>query len=68
MILEIMNPRTSKEIFNFLVKVWPAMVVFHEISHYPEYATEEMLRRLMRIRKLTETFLYDITKRKNKEI
>lgn len=60
--LESINPKTSEEIFNFLVKIWPAYVVFQEISNYPEYATEEMFRRLERIRKDTESFGYDLFK------
>ncbi|HDZ61239.1 MAG TPA: hypothetical protein ENH46_06025 [Candidatus Pacearchaeota archaeon] len=54
--------KTKKDIFEIIVMSWPALVVFEEISNYPEYADEIMLRRLIRVRKTTESFIYDISK------
>jgi len=59
--------RLSKEtfshegIFEIIVKCWPALTIFHEISNYPEYANKSMLRRLFKIRKSTESFIYELS-------
>lgn len=60
-IVEKFKPVTDEEIFTFLVKVWPAFVIFEEISNYPEYTNDDMLRRLYRIRETTESYAYKIT-------
>lgn len=52
---------TVGEVFNLTVKIWPAITIFHEISNYPEWATESMLRRLIRIRTSTEAFSYKLS-------
>ncbi|MDP2947306.1 MAG: hypothetical protein Q8N88_04260 [Nanoarchaeota archaeon] len=45
--------------FEILVKIWPALSIFDEISKYPEdFANEYILRRLIRIRKSTQNFYY----------
>ena len=57
------NPTTDKEIQDLQIKIWPALTIFDEISKYPEWATESMLRRLIRIRQNTEAFTYDLAKK-----
>ena len=61
-LIEFSKETSSHErIFEIMVKCWPALTIFHEISNYPEYANESMLRRLIRIRKSTEPFIYDLS-------
>jgi hypothetical protein len=57
-----------EEIFNLMVALWARGAIFHELSNCPEYANDSMLRRLFRIRKSTESFSYDFSKKLNKEI
>lgn len=54
------DAKTDKEIYELIVKCWPSFVIFDIISKYPEYASETMMRRLMRVRKATESFAYEI--------
>ena len=54
------DAETDDEIYEIVVKCWPSLTIFDEISKYPEYASESMLRRLIRIRKATESFSYEI--------
>jgi len=54
---------SDEKIFEFMVKCWPALVIFEELSNYPEYATDSMLRRLIRVRKNTESFSYELSKK-----
>ncbi len=56
-------PNTEKEVFDISTKIWPALTIFHEISNYPGWATESMLRRLIRIRIATEAFSYQLSKK-----
>jgi len=56
---------SSEEIFKIMIESWPALTIFHEISNYPEYANEDMLRRLERVRKTTEDFSYNLSNRLN---
>ena len=56
-------PNTEKDVFDLSVKIWPALTIFHEISNYPDWATESMLRRLIRIRATTEAFSYQLSKK-----
>ncbi len=51
---------TNEEIFESLVKLWPAFTIFDELSKYPEFGNYYMIRRLIRIREFTESFSYDI--------
>jgi len=53
----------KENLFNISVKCWPALNIFDVISRYPEYATETMLTRLMRVRKTTESFHYELAKK-----
>ena len=62
------NFNSDDEIFVFLTKIGPASTLFYDISNYPEFATDNMIRRLIRVRKTTESFVYDVIKNiKNKE-
>ena len=56
---------SEQELFKIYVKCWPAWTIFDEISKYPELATPLMLTRLIRLRKTTEAFSYDLSKRLN---
>ena len=60
---EFENVKNNDEFYNLSVKCWPALSIFDEISKYPEFATPLMIRRLMRIRKTTESFFYDLEKK-----
>jgi hypothetical protein len=42
-----------------LIKAWPIFTIFDEIDNYPELATHNMLRRLMRLRTSTHEFFYN---------
>lgn len=54
---------SNEKIFELMVKCWPALVIFEELSNYPEYGTDFMIRRLIRVRKSTESFIYELSKR-----
>ncbi len=54
---------SDTEIFNLIIECWPALTIFDEISKYPELAEENMIRRLLKVRKATESFQYSISKR-----
>jgi len=43
-----------------IIKAWPMLTIFDEIDNYPELATPNMLRRLMRLRISTHNFFYDL--------
>ena len=60
---EVVIVKNNEKIYNLSVKCWPALSIFDEISKYPEFATPLMIRRLMRIRKTTESFFYDLEKK-----
>lgn len=53
------------DIFEISVKCWSSLTIFDLISKYPEYATENMLRRLIRLRQTTESFHYNLSKKVN---
>jgi len=65
LIEESKKAETKEEIFNLMVKFWPALAIFHEISNCPEYANEKMLERLFKIRKATESLNYHLSKKIN---
>lgn len=48
----------EEEIFELYVKMWPAFIIFDELSKYPELGTDDMIRRLVRIRKTIEDFSF----------
>lgn len=58
---------SNNEIYNILVKSFPAYTIFDEISKYPEIASEDIIRRLERVRKNTEAFSYDLIKKVNSD-
>jgi len=61
---EAARASTNVELQDIFVRVWPALVVFDEISKYPEWdESGNMLRRLERVRKTTEAFSYDLAKK-----
>lgn len=51
---------SNDEIYYILVKLWPAFTIFDELSKYPEFGNDYMLRRIERIRKTTESFSYEL--------
>lgn len=60
---------SEDEIFEFLVKIGPASTLFDELSKYPEFGTDNMMRRLFRVRKTTQHFIYSVEKKiKNREL
>jgi hypothetical protein len=60
------SANTDSKIFELMVAIWPALTIFHEISNYPGYANDSMLRRLIRLRKTTEDFSYRLSERMKK--
>jgi len=62
-LMEFENAKSKQEVFFLLVKLWPALAIFHAVSNYPEYGNDSMLRRLNRIRKTTESFSYELSSR-----
>lgn len=52
--------KSEEEIYNLIVKCWPSFTIFDEVSKYPEFVSDAMMRRLMRVRKSTESFSYEI--------
>ena len=67
LIKEAGNIESDEDIFKITVKCWPAFTIFDEISKYPEWATDSMLRRLIRIRTTTETFSYELAGKVKKQ-
>jgi len=55
--------KSNEEIYNLSVKSWPTLTIFDEVSKYPEYATDPMLLRLIRVRKETEAFPYELSRK-----
>ena len=45
------------------IQCMPILTIFDEISKYPEWATEDMLRRLIRIRENYHEFIYKLGKK-----
>tara|TARA_Y100000310_G_scaffold185141_1_gene185228 strand:+ start:276 stop:848 length:573 start_codon:yes stop_codon:yes gene_type:complete len=58
---------SHNELFNINIKCWPAWTIFDYISKYPEIASEDIVRRLIRVRKTTEAFSYELSERLNHE-
>ena len=54
-----MSTNTNEEIYNLYVKIFPALT----ISKYPEIVNGDILRRLIRVRKTTDVFVYDLIER-----
>lgn len=60
---QIDTVNSNKEIYKLIVKMWPVLTIFDEISKYPEIASQTILNRLMRIRKNTESLSYELSKK-----
>tara|TARA_Y100000310_G_C20273525_1_gene619170 strand:+ start:114 stop:611 length:498 start_codon:yes stop_codon:yes gene_type:complete len=60
---QINNVNSNKEIYNLMVKMWPALTIFDQISKSPDLASQTILNRLIRIRKNTESLSYDLMKK-----
>ena len=56
---------TNEDIYRLLVKCFPALMIFDQISKYPEITSDNIIRRLERVRKNTESFSYDLIKKVN---
>ena len=54
---------SDKEIHNLMAKMWPALTIFDEISKYPEIASQDILNKLLEIRKGTEALQYQLSKK-----
>lgn len=52
------NSDLEEEIFELYKKMWPAFIIFDELSKYPELGTDGMIRRLVRIRKTIQDFSF----------
>jgi len=63
LIREAGSIESDEDIFKITVGCWPTLTIFDEISKYPEWATDSMLRRLIRVRTTTETFSYELAKK-----
>jgi hypothetical protein len=64
-LIDELNEATLEEkIGEIIVKCWPMMTIFHEISLYPDFVSPEDLERLVRLRQNTESFFYDIEKKR----
>jgi len=62
---QINQVKSNNEIYNLIVKMWPALTIFEEISKYSEIASQRILNRLIRIRKSTEALSYELSKKIN---
>lgn len=63
LISEVDDVESEDDIFRISVQCWPALTFFDVISKYPDMATEDMVRRLIRIRQTTESFHYELSKK-----
>ena len=62
LIEEAKGPMSLQEVRNISVSAWPIICIFDQISKYPEWdETGNMIRRLERVRKTTESFHYDLS-------
>lgn len=59
------NISTDEKIYDIMVKSTPTLAIFDEISKYQEFANDSMIKRLIRTRKATEHFSYDLAKKIN---
>ena len=60
--LTMLEAESNDEIFELSVKLWPCMTILDMVSRYPEYGNDSMIRRLIRLRKSTESFSYDLVR------
>ncbi|GBE20649.1 phosphoenolpyruvate synthase [archaeon BMS3Abin17] len=47
------------KLYNLIIKCWPALTIFDILSNYPELASQNVIEKLIRIRKETSKFIYD---------
>ncbi len=59
------SAKTKEEIYNIMVMCWPMWIIFDILDNYPYFGTDNILRRLMRIRTQTQDFYYKMSKRLN---
>jgi len=59
---------SHEKLFNITVRCWPAWTIFDYVSKFPEIASQDIIRRLIRIRKTTEAFSYELSNRMKHEI
>ncbi|MFH1365685.1 MAG: hypothetical protein ABIH28_03815 [archaeon] len=57
--------KTKEDIYKIMVKCWPMWIIFDILDNYPCFGTDNMLRRIMRIRTQTQDFYYNLSKRLN---
>lgn len=60
---QIDKVNSNQEIYNLMVKMWPALTIFDEISKHSHIASQTILNRLMRIRKNTESLFYELSEK-----
>jgi len=53
---------SKDELNGLLIEIWPMLTIFQEVSLYPEFISERDLRRLIRIREITESKIYEFFK------
>jgi len=58
---------SHEKLFNITVRCWPAWTIFDYISKFPEIASQDIIRRLIRVRKTTEAFSYELSNRMKHE-
>jgi len=49
---------SEDEIFELYIKLFPAFIIFDELSKYPELGNDYMIRRLIRVRQTTQDFSF----------
>lgn len=51
---------SNEDIFGLTVEMWPALLFFDELSKYPEWGNDSMIRRLIRLKTSTESAPYKL--------
>lgn len=64
---KIPEVNSNEEVFKLSVKMWPALLFFDELSKYPEWGNDSMIRRLMRLRTSTEASHYELSQKAKHE-
>lgn len=57
---ELIELSKTESNFEIEVKCMPILTIFDEISKYPSWANERMMRRLKRVRQSTHEFIYKL--------
>ncbi|MBI5803597.1 hypothetical protein HY448_02835 [Candidatus Pacearchaeota archaeon] len=63
MINKSQNVSSDEEILDIFTKLHPVYTIFDEISRYPKIATDDMMRRIIRVRKTTESFAHNLDRK-----